>query len=170
MNPHLQETVFQRPSMIWQWEHLRCLPVWKKDWNRWMRMQTLLHSVRSSIHLHSVLQKLICLSVAETLTICSSVIPCLMTSSADISLTILSAIHHSVFHGNVRKKRSQRNLRKAQPEDLHQDCQQKVMDSFCSCWTVLRSWKMMVRWQLSRTVHLYSTVTLVPVLLRFVDI
>lgn len=46
---------------------------------------------------------------------------------------ILSAIHRSVFRGNVRKKRSQRNSRKAQQEDLHRDCRQKKMDSFCSC-------------------------------------
>ena len=72
---------------------------------RLMRMQTLLYSVRSLIPLHSVLQRLICLSVAETLTICSSVIHCLMTSSADISLTILSAIRRLVFLGNVRKRK-----------------------------------------------------------------
>ena len=64
-----------------------------------------LYSVRSSIRLHSVLQRLICLFVVETLTICSSVIPYLMTSSADISLTILSAIRRLVFLGNVRKRK-----------------------------------------------------------------
>ena len=54
---------------------------------------------------------------------------------------ILSAIHRSVFRGNVRKKRQvmadveriAAQERKAQQEDLHRDCRQKVMDSFCSC-------------------------------------
>ena len=73
------------------------------------------------------------LIMAVILTICSSVTLCLMTNSADISLTILSATHRSVFRGNVKKKRSRLNLRKVQQEGLHLDCQQKVMDSFCLC-------------------------------------